>query len=94
MHIEIQLTISKCLLKILFNFNFMFYDILSSKKQPKRMNGWLYESSVRASGTDEFDIENEGSKSRAFTIGKACWVKDSREESLSVKELRNKHTQQ
>lgn len=59
------------------------------------MNGWLYESSVRASGTtDKFDIENKSSKSRTFTIGKTGWVKDSREESLSVKELQNKHTQQ
>lgn len=56
------------------------------------MNGWLYESSVRASGTDKFDIENKSSKSRTFTIGKTGWVKDSREESLSVKELQNKHT--
>lgn len=51
------------------------------------MNGWLCELLVRVFGIDEFDIENEGFKSRVFIIGEMCWVKDSCEEFLFVKEL-------
>jgi len=47
-----------------------------------------YDSLVKASGADKFDVKNESSKSRTFSIGETCWVKYSREESLSVKELK------
>jgi len=44
------------------------------------------------SGADKFDVKNESSKRRTFSIGKTCWVKDGREESLSIYQRTAKHT--
>lgn len=71
----------------------MYYELgFTVEQETIECYEWQYDSSVKASGTDKFDVENESSKSRTFSIGETCWVKDSSEESLSVKELQNTHT--